>query len=90
MLLAFLVQCLVRPSAWLEGFYLRWTRLPPSSPALGLSLDLTRTKSELLLENALLRQQLVIVKLRNRTSLVETVSRSCSSPAGSQLGSSPC
>lgn len=62
MLLSFFVQSLARPLAWLEQLYLRWTQLPQSSPALGLSLDLVRSKSELLLENALLRQQLVILQ----------------------------
>lgn len=60
--LAFFVQLLARPLAWLELLYFRWTRLPPSSVVLGSALDLTRPKSELLLEHALLRQQLVILQ----------------------------
>ncbi len=52
------------PLAWLEQLYLRWTLLPQSSVALGCSLDLPRSKSELLLENALLRQQLVTLRVR--------------------------
>jgi putative transposase len=47
---------------WLESCYLRWTRLPPSSFALGLALDLPRTQSQLLFESALLRQQLIILQ----------------------------
>jgi hypothetical protein len=56
------VQFLAHPLAWLEPLYLRWTRLPQSSVALGVALDLTRSKSKLLLENAQLRQQLVILE----------------------------
>lgn len=62
MLLAFFVQLLSRPLAWLEPLYLHWTRLPASSVPLGLALDLPRSRSELLIENALLRQQLVILQ----------------------------
>jgi putative transposase len=62
MLLALFVQLLARPLAWLEQFYIRWTQLPQSSVILGSTIDLTRSKSELLLENALLRQQLVILQ----------------------------
>lgn len=84
MLLAFLVQCLARPVAWLEQFYLRWTQLSQPSPVFGLGLDLTRSKSELLLENALLRQQLVVLQRqvkkprftrRDRLSLLVLASR---------------
>jgi putative transposase len=61
MLVAVFVQLLARPLAWLEPHYLRWTRLPQSSVALGCAFDLTRSKPELRLENALLRQQLVVL-----------------------------
>ncbi len=47
---------------WLKSLYLGWTRLPQSSSALGFALDLPRPKSQLLLENALLRQQLTILQ----------------------------
>ena len=60
MLLVFFVQFVAHPLIWLEGLYVRWTQLPQSSVALGGTLDLPRSRSELLLENALLRQQLVI------------------------------
>ena len=59
--LAFFVRFLAHLFAWLKSLYLRWTQLPQSSAALGVAFDLTRPKSELLLENALLRQQLVIL-----------------------------
>ncbi len=61
MFLAVLVQFLSRPFAWLEQLYLRWT-LPRWSVALNVVFDLLRSKPELLLENALLRQQLVILQ----------------------------
>jgi putative transposase len=64
MLLMFFVQFLSRPVAWLEQLYLHWTQLPQSSVALGSALDLSRSKPELLLENALLRQQLVVLHRR--------------------------
>jgi putative transposase len=64
--LAFFVQLLSRPLAWLEQLYLRWTWLPPSSAVCGLSFDLTRSKSELVLENALLRHQLAILKRQSK------------------------
>jgi hypothetical protein len=62
MLLLFFAQHLSRSLAWLEQFYLRWTQLPQGSVTLCFSLDVTRSKSELLLEIALLRQQLVILQ----------------------------
>jgi putative transposase len=62
MLSTFFFRSLSRSLAWLEQFYLRWSHLPRSSPALGFSFDLTHSKPELLLENALLRQQLVILQ----------------------------
>jgi putative transposase len=84
MLPALFIQFLAHPLAWLEPLYLRWTRLPQSSVALGVALDLTRSKPELLLENALLRQQLVILERqvkkprltsRDRLSLLLIASR---------------
>jgi putative transposase len=40
----------------------RWTKFDNRSLVLNLVLDLTRTKSELVLENALLRQQLIVLQ----------------------------
>lgn len=59
--LAFFVQLLAHPLAWLEQLYFRWTQLPQASVAFGSTLDLTRSKPELLLENALLCKQLVLL-----------------------------
>ncbi len=82
--LACFVQFLSRPLAWLERLYLHWTQLPQSPAALGAALDLPRSKPELLLENALLRQQLVILQRqvkklrltrRDRLSLLLLASR---------------
>ncbi len=62
MQLAFCLRLLSRPLDRLERLYLRWTQWPQSTVALSSALDLTRSNSELLLENALLRQQLVILQ----------------------------
>ena len=40
----------------------QWTKPTNSSPFMGTWNDLTRTRAELLAENALLRQQLVILR----------------------------
>jgi putative transposase len=40
----------------------RWTKPDNHDPVLNAAMDLTRTKSELLLENTLLRQQLIVLK----------------------------
>jgi putative transposase len=42
--------------------FLRWTKPPPTSLLLGTIRDLTRGKAELVAENALLRQQLIILR----------------------------
>jgi len=39
-----------------------WTKPDNHDPVLNAAMDLTRTKSELLLENMLLRQQLIVLK----------------------------
>ena len=62
----------------------RWTKPDNHDPVLNAVMDLTRTKSELLLENMLLRQQLIVLKRqakrpaltwRDRTLLVLLASR---------------
>jgi len=45
----------------LREHVLRWIKPPATSLALGTIVDLTRNKTELLAENALLRQQLLIL-----------------------------
>ena len=40
----------------------RWTKPYNHDPVLNAAMDLTRTKSELLLENMLLREQLILLK----------------------------
>jgi len=40
----------------------RWAKPDDHDPVLNAAMDLTRTKSELLLENMLLRQQLIVLK----------------------------
>ncbi len=46
----------------LQKRFLYWVKLPTTSLVLGTLLDLTRGKSELLAENALLRHQLTILR----------------------------
>jgi putative transposase len=46
----------------LQRLILRWTKPPHSSQLLATVMDLTRGKSELVAENALLRQQLIILR----------------------------
>jgi hypothetical protein len=43
----------------------QWTKPDNHTLTLNTALDLTRSKSELILENALLRQQLIILPLRS-------------------------
>ena len=40
----------------------QWTKPDNHAPALNAGLDLTRCKSEIVLENALLRQQLIVLE----------------------------
>lgn len=64
MLLALFVQLLSRLLGWLEPYYVRWTRWPHSSLTLGFTRDVPCSKSDLLLENALLRQQLITLRVQ--------------------------
>jgi putative transposase len=84
MLLAFFGHFLSPILGWLESLYLQWTELPQSSVTRGFALDLSRSQSELWLENALLRQQLLILQRhvkkprftrRDRLSLLLLASR---------------
>lgn len=56
MLLALLANLLQPLLAALERTWHQFTRLPRSSAPLAIASDLARSKSELVLENALLRQ----------------------------------
>jgi hypothetical protein len=66
MFVAFFAHLVSRRLAGLESYYFRWIQLPYSSPACGFALDLTRSQSDLLLENALLRQQLLTLRVQRR------------------------
>jgi hypothetical protein len=92
MLLAFFAQLISHLLGWLEQHYLRWTQLPDSSLSLAFAMDLMRSKSDLLLENALLRQQLLILhaKSKNHTSPVPSVSPFCYWPAACRIGNTCC
>jgi putative transposase len=45
----------------LQHHFVRWTKPHPSSLLLGSLADLSRSKSQLIAENALLRQQLIML-----------------------------
>lgn len=55
-------QCLCFSFLALSERFSRWIKTPTTSLLLGTIADLTRGKSELLAENALLRQQLIILR----------------------------
>ena len=44
----------------------QWTKPDNHTLALSAALDMTRSKSELILENALLRQQLIVLKRQTK------------------------
>ena len=46
----------------LQGVFLRWVKPPTTSLVFDTLADLTRSKSELMAENALLRHQLIILR----------------------------
>jgi putative transposase len=70
----------------LQEHVLRWIKPPTTSLVLGILADLTRGKAELLAENALLRQQLIILR-RQVTRPVYSEGRSFSPGAPGQNGS---
>lgn len=89
------VFTLIKPSICfrlhtLQEHILRWIKPPPTSFMLGTLADLSRSKAELLAENALLRHQLIILHRRvQRPVYRKTVDFSwCSWPAWSGLGNS--
>jgi hypothetical protein len=47
---------------WLQERIKLWTKPVTSSLAVGILSDLTRSRADLVVENALLRQQLIILK----------------------------
>ena len=54
----------------------QWVKPDNHSPALNAALDLSRSKSELILENALLRQQLIIYQRETKRPKITGVFRS--------------
>ena len=59
------IGCLWQP---VNRWFRQWTKPDNHSLALNTALDLTRSKSELVLENALLRQQLVVLQRQTKRS----------------------
>ena len=47
---------------WLQERVKLWTKPATSALAVGILSDLTRSRADLVVENALLRQQLIILK----------------------------
>ena len=60
--LAWLRQRVQRGVDALRARASQWTRPRPVAPAAGLAADLTRSRRDLLLENALLRQQVLVLR----------------------------
>src|SRR5215467_6531818 len=64
-LLRILISIMRLTGVWLQSVnqhFVAWTKPDTSSLLLGTLTDLTRSKSELAAENALLRQQLIILR----------------------------
>jgi putative transposase len=59
----------------LQERFLRWMKPPTTSLMLGTLADLTRGKSELLAENALLRHQLVILRRQIKRPIYQKMDR---------------
>src|SRR5215211_6320521 len=63
----------------------RWTRPGPITLPTGLAADLARTRRELLLENALLRQQVIILRRSVKRPALTTLDRGLLLLLGSRL-----
>ena len=61
-LLNSLKQLVILDVQWVHRRFMRWTKPSRSSLTLGVAADLFRSKPQLVAENALLRQQLIILK----------------------------
>ena len=48
-------------SHWSQSLIKHWTKPAPPSPIIGVFSDLTRSRTNLVVENALLRQQLIVL-----------------------------
>ena len=68
-----------------QHFLRRWTK--PSNDALvsNAAVDLTRSKTELVLENALLRQQLIVLKRQAKRPALSWRDRGAVCPPGQQV-----
>ena len=49
------------PSKWCQSLIKYWTKPAPPSPIIGILSDLTRSPTSLVVENALLHQQLIVL-----------------------------
>jgi hypothetical protein len=61
-LFSFIRQSIDAPWLAVKQRIRQWTKPDNHTPLLNAAGDLTRSKSELMLENALLRQQLIVLK----------------------------
>ena len=51
---------------WFQKLIRHWTKPAPPSPIIGVLSDLTRSRTNLVVENALLRQQLIVLNRQVR------------------------
>ena len=65
-LLSFIRRCLDSLCHDIKHRLRRWTEPDNQASALNTVLDLTRSKSELVFENALLRQQLIVLQRQTK------------------------
>ena len=70
-------------SNWCQKLIKHWTKPAPPSLVVGLLSDLARSRTNLVVENALLRQQLIVLnrQVSDLTLPITTVSSSFYSPA---------
>ena len=89
-MLSSIKQCVSFCVHALQEHVLRWTKPSMTSLVLGTLADMTRGKSELLAENALLRQQLIILRRQVKRPTERRVDFFwCSSPGWSEPGNRP-
>ncbi len=69
-------KAMVRQSVqWLNRKLQQWTRLTDGTTALETVTDLMRPKSELVLENALLRQQVIVLRRQVKRPKIANLDR---------------
>ena len=64
-------------SSWLKQYSKRWIKPSTTSLAVGALADMTRSRSELVAENALLRQQLIVLRRQVKRPKLTNSDRIC-------------